>query len=58
VAPDEIRRAYRFGKRLVPADAEDETAMKLRTVKGCEVLGALSVKDVGCLGVAWFGGLS
>ncbi|KAI8590134.1 SPOC like C-terminal domain-containing protein [Geranomyces variabilis] len=47
-APDEedadvdkadLVKAYKYGKTLVPLSAEDEAAMKLRTVKGMSIIG-------------------
>ncbi|TPX62530.1 hypothetical protein PhCBS80983_g00274 [Powellomyces hirtus] len=36
---DELVRAYRYGKTLVPFSDEDEEAMRLKTVKGISILG-------------------
>lgn len=47
VPSDDVTRAYKFGRKLVPVDEADQAAGKLKTMKGCEVLGSLMIEDVG-----------
>jgi ATP-dependent DNA helicase 2 subunit 2 len=46
VLKDDLIRAYRYGKVLVPFTEEDEDAMKIKTMKSMQVLGFIKMDKV------------
>ncbi|TPX69665.1 hypothetical protein SpCBS45565_g02344 [Spizellomyces sp. 'palustris'] len=46
ISKDDLVRAYRYGKSLVPFSSEDEEAMKLRTSKGMSILGFVKQSEI------------
>ena len=43
---ENVAKAYRYGKTIVPMTAEDQKSMKLQTTKSCKVLGFTSCENV------------
>ncbi|KAJ3069683.1 X-ray repair cross-complementing protein 5 [Podochytrium sp. JEL0797] len=43
---DDLIRAYKYGKDLIPFSEEDKEAMKLRTIQGFSILGFIKDTDV------------
>ena len=46
VETENVAKAYRYGKTIVPMTAEDQKSMKLQTTKSCKVLGFTSCENV------------
>lgn len=46
VESENVAKAYRYGKTIVPMTAEDQKSMKLQTTKSCKVLGFTSCENV------------